>query len=347
LFPYFIFQTTKAEFFMHAGRRFSLLEVIYWTRRDIFVFTILASIPTALYYFLEVKWLVIPWVAIGLIGTAAAFLVGFKNTQTYNRLWEARQIWGSIINSSRSWGIMAKDTVNADKKEISTLIYRHIAWLTALRYQMREKRVWENMELKSNAEYARFYKIPERETPLEEELKKYMSEDERLYVLSKKNRATQIISLQSKHLKQLRDSGKLSGFDFIELERMLTTLYDHQGKSERIKNFPYPRQFATVNQMFIRLFICMLPFGILQEFAKLTKDLGENFIWVTVPCSLIVGWVFHVMERIGESTENPFEGGANDVPISNISRTIEIDLREMLDESDIPPAITPINNILL
>lgn len=332
---------------MHAGRRFTLGQVVYWTRRDIYIFAVVACIPTALYYFFDIKWLVIPWVAIALVGTAAAFLVGFKNTQTYNRLWEARQIWGSIINTSRAWGILVKDSIDADKKEIQTLIYRHIAWLTALRYQMREKRVWENMELKSNAEYAKHYVIAERQTPLEEELKKYLPQEERSYILGKKNRATQIISLQSKHLKRLREEGKLTNLDFIELERTLTTLYDHQGKSERIKNFPYPRQFATINQMFIRLFISMLPFGILQEFAKLTKDLGEGFIWVTIPCSLIVGWVFHVMERIGESTENPFEGGVNDVPITNICRTIEIDLREMMDETDLPPAITPVNDILL
>ncbi|MBL7934462.1 MAG: multidrug transporter [Bacteroidia bacterium] len=332
---------------MHSGRRFTLKEVIYWTRRDIYLFTIISTIPTALYYFFDIKWLVIPWVAIGLIGTAAAFLVGFKNTQTYNRLWEARQIWGSIINTSRAWGILVKDMVKCDKKETQTLIYRHLAWLTALRYQMREPRVWENMELKSNKEYARFFKVPEKETPLETELRKFLSDEELTYILGKKNRATQIISLQSKHLRLLKESGKLSEFDFIELEKTLTTLYEHQGKSERIKNFPYPRQFATINQMFIRLFICILPFGILQEFCKLTPAIGDWFIWITVPCSLIVGWVFYMMERIGEATENPFEGSANDVPISNISRTIEIDLKEMLDETDIPAPITPINNILM
>jgi len=332
---------------MHSGKRFTLQQVIYWTRRDIYIFTCVSIIPTALYYFLNIKWLVIPWVAIALVGTAAAFVVGFKNTQTYNRLWEARQIWGGIINSSRAWGIMVKDMVNTDKKEIQALFYRHLAWLTALRYQMREPRVWENMELKSNIEFAKFYSIPERETTLEEELEKFLTQEEMAYILKKKNRATQIISLQSTHLKELKASGKLSEFDFIELERMLTTLYDHQGKSERIKNFPYPRQFATINQMFIRLFVGILPFGILQEFGKLTKELGDGFIWVTVPCSLIVGWVFYVMERIGESTENPFEGGPNDVPISNISRTIEIDLRDMLDETDLPKPITAVNNILM
>ncbi len=332
---------------MHAGRRFTLKEVIYWTRRDIYLFAVVAIIPTALYYFFEIRWLVIPWVAIALVGTAAAFVVGFKNTQTYNRLWEARQIWGSIINSSRAWGILARDTVKPGGAEVKALVYRHLAWLTALRYQMREPRAWENMQLKSNTEYARLYKVAEKEIPLEQELAKFLSAEELAYVLGKKNRATHILALQSKHLKALKENNSLSDLDFIELERLLTSLYDHQGRSERIKNFPYPRQFATINQMFIRLFVAILPFGILQEFSKFTDQLGEWFIWFTVPTALVVGWVFYLMERIGESTENPFEGSANDVPITNISRTIEIDLREMLDEMEIPPVYAAQNNILL
>ncbi|PBQ31392.1 multidrug transporter [Sphingobacteriaceae bacterium] len=332
---------------MHAGRRFTFTEVIIWTRRDTYNFIIVSLIPTSLYYFFNIKWLVIPWVAIALVGTAAAFVVGFKNTQTYNRLWEARQIWGSIVNSSRAWSILAKDTVKTDKAEIQILIYRHLAWLTALRFQMREPRAWENMTLASNLEYAHFYKVPEKEQNLEEELKKFLSEEELIYILGKKNKATQIIALQSSHLRRLKEANKISELDFVELEQILVALYDHQGKSERIKNFPYPRQFATINQMFIRLFEFMLPFGILQEFGKLTDELGQWFIWVTVPCSVIVGWVFYIMERIGESTENPFEGGANDVPITNISRNIEIDLRDMLDEKDLPAPTTPVNNILM
>ena len=332
---------------MHAGRRFKLGEVVYWTRRDIFIFIIFSIIPTSIYYFFEVRWMVIPWVAIALIGTATAFIVGFKNTQTYNRLWEARQIWGGIINASRAWGILTKDSVKNDQAAVKTLIYRHLAWLTALRYQMREPRVWENAKLKSNIEYARLFTVPEWVTPLEEELKKFLSEEEMQYILGKKNRATQIISLQSKNLRELKDKGQITEFDFIELEKALVNLYDLQGRSERIKNFPYPRQFATINQMFVRLFVSLLPFGILREFGTLSKELGDGFVWLTVPCSVTVAFVFHVMERIGEATENPFEGLANDVPISNISRTIEIDLRDMLDEKELPPPITPQNNILM
>jgi putative membrane protein len=332
---------------MHAGRRFTFKQVIYWTRRDIRILAISSFIPTALYYFFDVKWLVIPWVAIGLVGTAAAFIVGFKNTQTYNRMWEARQVWGSIVNSSRQLGIMAKDFLRKDSLATRTLIYRHIAWLTALRYQLREVKPWENMMLPSNVEFRRFYTVPEWEGVLEDELRKYISGDELRYILQKKNRATQLIALQSKQLRDLQEQQKLSELEFLEFEKLLGALYDHQGRSERLKNFPYPRQFATINQMFTRLFMFLLPFGILQEFGKMSKEIGEPFIWLTVPCSLMVSWVFYMMERIGEATENPFEGGPNDVPISNIARTIEIDLREMLDEHDLPPATMPENNILM
>ncbi len=332
---------------MHAGKRFTFKQVLYWTRRDVYFFCMYSILITALHYFLNTNWLVIPWVAIGLVGTAAAFLIGFKNTQTYARVWEGRQIWGSIVNNSRTWGILIKDTVNSDKNEIKELIYRHLAWLTTLRYQLRESRIWETQELKSNKEFANYYKVPEKETRLEDELKKYLSPNDISYILTKKNKAAQLIAMQSSHLRKLKQDGKLSEFDFIELERMLSSFYDDQGKSERLKNFPYPRQFATINQMFVRLFIAMLPLGIIQEFDKLTPETGKLFLWATVPCSVIVSFVFHLMERIGEATENPFEGGANDVPISAIARGIEIDLRDMMDETNLPQPLTPINDILL
>jgi len=79
------------------------------------------------------------------------------------------------------------------------------------------------------------------------------------------------------------------------------------------------------------------------EFSKL----GENFSWLTVPFSALVSWIFHTLEKIGEATENPFQGGPNDIPITSLSRTIEIDLREMLDETNLPDPIVAENNILM
>jgi putative membrane protein len=91
----------------------------------------------------------------------------------------------------------------------------------------------------------------------------------------------------------------------------------------------------------------LLPLGFIGEFSKMTEKFGENIIWLVIPFSVLLGWVFLVLEQIGESTENPFEGNANDIPITQISRNIEIDLREMLGEKELPPAIQAVNNILM
>ena len=194
-----------------------------------------------------------------------------------------------------------------------------------------------------NKEYVdKWYKLDESHTKLEAVLEGLIPSTEKASVLAKSNVATQLIAYQSKALRELLDQGLIEDFRHMEMQGMLVTLYDHQGKCERIKNFPYPRQFATLNLMFVRLFVFMVPFGMLGEFAKL----GEGFVWMTIPFSALVAWVFNMIKRIGESTENPFEGSVNDVPITALTRTIEIDLREMLDERDIPAPIQPQNMIL-
>ena len=339
---------------MHVGRSFGLKEAIIWTRRSILSFIIIAAIPTVLYEVLDLNWLGIPWLPVALIGTAVAFLIGFKNNATYDRLWEARKIWGAIVNSSRTWGIMVKDFItnkhasdplpDQELKAIhKRLIYRHIGWITALRYQLRQPRAWETMSQKANQEYKKVFKVPEEQVPMEEELSKFLSAEEMEYILGKKNRATQLVGQQSKDLRELLDKGHIEDFRHMEMENLLALLYDHQGKAERIKNFPYPRQFATLNLFFVWLFVLLLPFGMLQEFDKL----GEYMIWLTIPFSVMVSWVFHTMEKIGEATENPFQGGANDIPMANLNRTIEIDLKDMLDEKDLPEPTKDFNKILM
>jgi ion channel-forming bestrophin family protein len=340
---------------MHAGRQYGIKEFLLWTRRDTFWVVLWAIIPTILYDTLNWKWLVIPWLPIALVGTAAAFIIGFKNNATYDRLWEARQIWGAIVNLSRTWGIMVRDFVTdkhvlqaISKEELRSIhkkmIYRHIAWLTALRFQLRQKREWENMDKSYNAEYRnKWFKVQELQLDLGDELKKFLSDEERSYILSKSNRATHLISLQSIQLKEILERGLIDDFKNMQLQNLLKDFYDQQGKCERIKNFPYPRQFASINLFFIRLFIILVPLGMLQEFAKM----GENWVWLNIPFSALVSWVFNSMEKVGESTENPFEGNANDVPITALSRTIEIDLKEMLDETDIPESLQPVNKILM
>lgn len=338
---------------MHVGKNYTFKEVILWTRRDILLLLVIAAVPTTLYQMLEWKWITLPWLPIALLGTAVAFVIGFKNNASYDRLWEARRIWGSITNFSRAWGIMVKDyvtnhhaqnTVSEESlKAIHFELYqRHFAWITALRYQLREPKTWEAINLPHNREYRDlFFRVEEQENKLADAIRPYLSTEEYENVMAKSNKAAQILALQSAHLRQLLEQGFIEDFRHIELEKMLLEFYNQQGASERIKGFPYPRQYASLNLWFIKIFVALIPFGMIQEFAKM----GENFVWMTIPFSALSGWIFTTMERIGETSENPFEGNANDVPITTISRNIEIDMMEMLD---MPHQLKPVaaqNNI--
>jgi putative membrane protein len=319
------------------------------------IFIVIGAVPVLIRQFLGYEWLVIPWLPVALIGTAVAFLIGFKNSASYDRMWEARKIWGGIINLSRAWAIKVKGYITTEfmdgelpEEEIKSIqkkmIYRHLAWLTALRFQLRTPRDWESMvNVCADIHYQRNYEIQEVIGNLEAELRNFLEEGELKKILSKDNRATHIVASQSEELKRLRHLNLIDDFRHIDMQNLLDKLYEQQGKSERIKNFPYPRQFATMNLFFVWIFISLIPFGMIQEFEKL----GHNFVWATIPFTVLVSWVFHTMERIGEASENPFEGGPNDVPITSLARTIEIDLREMLDETEIPTKLEPKNNILL
>lgn len=268
-----------------------------------------------------------------------AFVVGFKNNASYDRLWEARKIWGSIVNFSRTWGIMTKDYVSNQHAQIKRspdelkaihleLIHRHIAWMTALRFQLRVNKEWEAIHLPHNKEYRnKFFRVEEHDQNLDQILKIYLSESDYQTIKNKSNIPTQIIALQSTHLKKLLEEGLIEDFRHMEMERILMEFYNQQGASERIKNFPYPRQFSSLNLWFIKIFVFLIPFGMLPEFDKI----GSEFVWLNIPFSVLSGWIFTTMERIGETSENPFEGSANDVPITTIARNIEIDLLEMLN----------------
>ena len=335
---------------MYTQKKYSRRTMLRWTRRETRFFIIWALIITSLHNLLGLQWLQIPWTALALIGTAVAFLIGFQSNAVYGRLWEARQIWGGIVNDSRMFTIMIKEMITnehakdpATEQELSTIkrtiVHRHIAWLTALRHAMRSIKPWEAFRNnKRNQEWLDVLHIPELESTLEDDLKEHLSDEEYEYTLSKTNKAATLLSVQANHLRKLKERGLIWEFSFLELQSKISELMTHQGKSERIKNFPYPRQYATLGYSFVNIFILLLPFGIVPEFARLGTSLtdsfpliGELFGWLAVPFSAVVSWVFNTMQRIGTVGENPFEGSANDVPISTIARGIEIDLLEMVE----------------
>ncbi len=329
------------------------MEMVLWTRWEIFAFLTFSIAVTILYHHVGYSFLKVPWTPVAVVGTAVAFIIGFQNNSAYGRIWEARKIWGGIVNSSRSWGMKTRDMVTAEHakrscpeeelKEIrKTLVHRHIAWLTALRHAMRQPRSWEvNHEHRTNREWSNMIHTPEKVTSLHDDLLMYLSHDELEHCMTKGNKATALLYLQSAHLRKLKEQGLLWEFSFLELENLLQEFFTLQGQSERIKNFPYPRQYASLATYFVWIFLVLLPFAIIPEFSKIGQSLTENFpfigayfVWAGVPFCAQISWMFHTMERIGRVGENPFEGSPNDVPISTITRGIEIDLRQQLNEDE-------------
>ncbi|PCJ66655.1 MAG: hypothetical protein COA58_04140 [Bacteroidetes bacterium] len=347
---------------MYVQRRFPFKSVLIWTKREIIFFVILATSITFLYEFLNIKWLQVPLTPVGLIGTAVAFMIGFQNNAAYDRIWEARKIWGGIVNTSRSLIITLKDSFYMHRSEatkdeidvIRTITRRHVAWLTALRYAMRTKKSWET-SYEVNHKNADFnYNVPEFNTPLEEEIKPFLSSEEYEYVMSKDNKPNAIISLQSNHFRKITDEKKLWDFTLLNLQQMLQELTALQGKAERIKNFPYPKQYGSIGYHFVHIFMWLLPMAIIPSFASMGVEIakthpfiGTNFVWFNIPFTVIVIWVFNTMLRIGLAGENPFEGSPNDVPISNISRGITRDILQIIDEDpkDIPEPFENINHV--
>ena len=139
------------------------------------------------------------------------------------------------------------------------------------------------------------------------------------------------------------DEGYYEDFRHMEFHKLITNFYTEQGKSERIKNFPFPRQYVSAGIWLTVVFCALIPFGMLNIFAS-----GD--LLTKVLCALMGGlliWVFFLMEMIGDYSENPFEGTYNDVPITSIAVGIEIDLREMLDDEYVPLPVEVDNGFLM
>lgn len=337
---------------MIASKGYPFWRAVLWSRKYILLFFIIDAIPVGIFYIYHIEWLLIPWQPISVIGIAVSFYLGFKNNSSYDRLWEGRKIWGGIVNSSRTITVMirdfitnenVKDLISAEelKKTHKAMVYRHIAWIKALTYQLREKREWEHHKKKSHEKLRKNAGINSDDDHFIK-LKKYLSPTEYDYILQKGNKASHILSLQSKSMLDLKKKGLIENFRHIKLMDLVEELYGLQGKSERIKNFPFPRQYASVNQFFVWIFILLVPFGMLTIFHQLPHTYSVFFV---IPFSVLISWVFIMMELVGEYSENPFEGLFNDVPITTIATDIEIDILQMIEEKDLPNKVEPIGEI--
>jgi len=263
-----------------------------------------------------------PTSAIGFLGTAVAILLGFRNNSAYERFWEARKAWGDLTNASRYFASQVITYVrppldqNLEASHVADvhqkILFRHLAFVNVLRLQLLNISRWE-------------------------ELKPWLSDDELQKLEKAMNKATQLNHIQAKHLRNLHESGWIASQWYVtELMGTIKEAYRCQGISERIKNTPLLRQYSFFTKLFVWVFVLLLPLGLVQH-------LG----WQMLPVYIALAAVFTITERIGKRTEDPFDNKMEDIPLNAICRTIEIDLRQQLGESSVPPPLKPQDGILM
>ncbi|TPV94753.1 MAG: hypothetical protein B7733_13565 [Myxococcales bacterium FL481] len=315
-----------------------------------------AVLVFAVYAYTELKFLRIPFLPISTVGTAVAFYVGFKNNASYDRFWEARKIWGGVVNASRTWAtsvvsyILPGDDSEGATRLRRELIYRHLAWINALRLQLRRtSRFLDQPSRRTRRRLVRDAQALRNDWTTE--ICPFLSATELERVSATQNAATQMLVRQGEQLRDLVKDRRLDLFHQIAMMDVVRELYDLQGKCERIKNTPFPRQYAEYSRIFTKVFVFLVPFGLLDVFGD-QIDAGLTTLQVVAPvapmvfCCALVTWVFSTMEAVGDATEDPFERGMADVPMNALCRVIEIDLREMLGETDLPEKEQPQGAVL-
>ncbi len=266
------------------------------------------------------EWqLSLPFSVAGILGSSLAIFIAFRNNSSYGRWWEARTLWGGIVNSSR---VLARLIItfadshahqpgyNQEKSEAfkQEMVRRCIGWVHALRLHLRKTNSWD-------------------------ELKAWVPAEEYAALAQAQNKPNYLQLLIGRQIYQAMAGGTLGGFDSFQMEGQMLALAQYQGACERIKNTPLLRQYDYFTRLFLYAFLLILPLALVRDFGQL------GWIWATVPVSVLIAFVFAIMSKVGEVNEDPFENRITDVPMTALCNTIERDLLEMLGEKTLPAQI--------
>ncbi|MGX5820282.1 bestrophin family protein [Chitinophaga lutea] len=254
----------------------------------------------------------IPVTITTVLGTALAFFIGFNNNQAYDRWWEGRKLWGAQVNDSRSWARNLQhycdmSAAGETPHLVNTMIFRQIAFNYALKTALR----------KSDDTY----------------YEGYLSKKDMERLDESQNIPNAILAIQAGDLRALRDQGAVDGFAFLELNSLLVKQCDNMGGMERIRNTTFPPSYLFFTRVFIWFFVIVSTF-------MLSESIG---FWAVI-FGWAIGFVFHITHQNGIHLMNPFETNPMSLPLDSITRTIEINLLDMIGHRPLPSPVAPVNN---
>ncbi len=292
-----------------------LLSLVLWDCFVVFAFQVL-----------HWTWIGSKNVPLALYGSAIGIIVGFRNNSAYSRWWEARGLWGQIVNNSRSLArqvytvVRCPADVSPSEQQACELlrtrvIHLQIAYVHALRQQLRG--------LDPVAEVRLLFPRSE------------LTEEDLQALRGQNNVALTLQRAIGSLLREAYTRGWVNALEWQAMDRNLDDLADAQGGSERIKNTPMPKQYDFFPALFVRIYCLLLPIGMV-----------ESLQWFTPLGSTLVGFMFLALDKIGRDLEDPFDNTIYDIPLTAICKTIEINLRQLLNETALPEPEAPILGVL-
>jgi putative membrane protein len=295
-----------------------LWKMLWYVGKPLLILVLYDLAVVVAYKVLHWDWVALPHIPLALYGSAIGIIVAFRNQSAYARWWEARTLWGALVNNSRSWArqvttlmMPLSDSETGELKTVQRrLVYHQIAYMHALRQHLRGLEPWA-------------------------ELAPLLSEQELSELRDEKNIPLAIQQQMGVMLRECQLRGWIDMMHWRALDANLDDLVDAQGGAERIKNTPMPKQYDYFPQLFVQMYCMMLPLA-------LVTDMG----WYTPLGSTLVGFMFLALDKIGRDLEDPFENTIYDVPLTAITTTIEINLRQLLGEKELPQGQKPVHGVL-
>jgi putative membrane protein len=254
------------------------------------------------HYFPQLR-ISIPIAVPAILATIISLLLAFRSNQAYDRWWEARGIWGAIVNDSRSLARQLITFLDADGsiEEIETFknryINRQIAWCYSL-----------SQSLRGQNSYIRSID--------------FLVDEEVKFTRRFNNMPNSLLKLHGLDTRLAYKNGWLNTYQQVEVDRTLTRLCDSMGKCERIKNTVFPSTYSLYIHFCLYLFIALLPFGLIEYFGVFE-----------IPLIIAIAAAFLLVEKMAIHLQDPFENKPTDTPTTAISQTIERDLKQMLNDS--------------
>ncbi len=294
---------------MYVKEVFSIWRLLKGIWVGVLAVTSYAAFVFYLYQYENWHFLVFPISIISIVGTALSLLLGFRTNSAYDRWWEARRLWGAIVNDSRSLvrqSIAFIKTDPVEKKEIiDNIAHLQIAWCYALCNTLRQETVLIDANL-------------------------HLEPEELAFVSKHQNIPNAIILLLEKRITSAFDKGYINPILFQSLDTTLARLTDSMGGCERIKNTIFPTQYSFYVHLTIFIFTLILPMGLIDSIGR-----------IAIPITFVISFLFFYVEGISYVMQSPFEGNHNDIPMRSLSRTIEINLLQTIEADLIPDKILP------